>query len=565
MTSDFDSEFDLRDFAAVLRRRAALIAGVGATVFVLTFVLSGLRANIYLAVAEVRVVDSNNSGALFGVTPRTNTDRDIANQIHLLKSRSVRRLVNDQMGNNAQRVGRVSIAAIAGTDVASIRVESRSPAIAAEAANAFAEVYVNLRRSQLSGDLDTQAEQLRSTATAIGAQIVEIDSRLAVGPSQAEADVLRAQRSGLVQQQSDFRQRATEFEVEADLRSTAVDVVEEAREPTSPFSPTPLRDAILATGLVVLLMVGVAFVLEWLDNRVNTATQVEALTGVPVIGSIPMHGTHHWLRRRKLATRRMLVLRRSPAAEAYRTLQTSIRFSSLGKKKQRIVITSSSGGEGKTTVTSNLAAVMAESGLRVVVVSADLRRPMIGTVFGLDESTQGLTTTLVGDTSVADALVSVTSASGSSLYVLPSGPLPGNPAGLLGSAAFGALLSSIEAAGVDLILIDCAPVLPVSDPLVISQHVDGVIVLALAGKTRQSSLAEAIDRLQQVEAPIIGIVLNAVPQSKSYYDRIYGYQAHPLPARSNKDRSEDRAPGDGGPLPAKPGESREVGATLPDS
>jgi capsular exopolysaccharide synthesis family protein len=220
------------------------------------------------------------------------------------------------------------------------------------------------------------------------------------------------------------------------------------------------------------------------------------------------------------------VKRNSTSAEAYRTLQTSLRFSSLGKTKQRIAVTSSSGGEGKTTVTANLAMVLAESGLRVVVVSADLRRPMIGSLFGIDESEKGLTSVLLGDAPLTDCLMPVTFESGRSLYLLPSGPLPHNPTELLGSEAFGTLLSRIEAAGVDFILLDCAPVLPVSDPLAVAQHVDGMIVLALANRTRQNNLAESIDRLRQVEADIIGVVLNGVKEGQGGRYQYYGYSSY---------------------------------------
>jgi capsular exopolysaccharide synthesis family protein len=170
--------------------------------------------------------------------------------------------------------------------------------------------------------------------------------------------------------------------------------------------------------------------------------------------------------------------------------------------------------------------VLAESGLRVVVVSADLRRPMIGNLFGIDESEKGLTSVLLGDAPLADCLMPVTFESGRSLYVLPSGPLPHNPAELLGSAAFGTLLERIEAAGVDFILLDCAPVLPVADPLAIAQHVDGMVVLALAGRTRENSLRETIERLRQVEASIIGIVMNGVKERQGKGYHYYGYSAY---------------------------------------
>ena len=186
----------------------------------------------------------------------------------------------------------------------------------------------------------------------------------------------------------------------------------------------------------------------------------------------------------------------SAAAESYYALATSLRFSSLGKEKRTILITSSVGEEGKTTVTANLAAVLAESGFRVVVVSADLRRPMLGELLHSTETEKGLTSAMLGDRELASCFVSVPLPSGKNIFVLPAGPLPHEPAVLLGSDAFGTVLEQIKRSQADFILIDCAPVLPVSDPVAASRHVDGVIVLALHGETRQNDLAETVDRLK---------------------------------------------------------------------
>jgi capsular exopolysaccharide synthesis family protein len=233
-----------------------------------------------------------------------------------------------------------------------------------------------------------------------------------------------------------------------------------------------------------------------------------------------------------------LVSPTSAAAESYHALATNLRFSNMGKEKRTILVTSSSGEEGKTTVTANLAAVLAENGLRVVVVSADLRRPMLGELLHSIETEKGLTSAMLGDRELASCFVSVPLPSGKNIFVLPTGPLPHDPAVLLGSDAFGQVLDQIKRSQADFILIDCAPVLPVSDPVAASRHVDGVLVLALQGETREHDLAETVERLQQVSADIIGVVLNGVPVARgrfSYYgyysyQSYKPYQAEPAPA-----------------------------------
>jgi capsular exopolysaccharide synthesis family protein len=357
---------------------------------------------------------------------------------------------------------------------------------------------------------------------------------------EAQENLLVNQRTSFQSEAAQYRGLASEAQVQANLRAEGISVVEEAQLPTTPYAPRPLRDATLAALVALVLGSGLAILLDRLNTRVSSAEDVELLSaGVPVIGSIPIVSGPGRHLRQALSRQRQLVKRNSPSAEAYRTLQTSLRFSSLGKTKQRIAITSSSGGEGKTTVTANLAMVLAESGLRVVVVSADLRRPMIGDLFGIEESEKGLTSVLLGDAPLADCLMPVTFESGRSLYVLPSGPLPHNPAELLGSAAFGTLLERIEAAGVDFILLDCAPVLPVADPLAVAQHVDGMVVLALANRTRQRSLSETLERLRKVEADVIGVVLNGVPTRQGTLYQYYGYSHYVSPTPTNGKHASD--------------------------
>jgi Mrp family chromosome partitioning ATPase len=150
---------------------------------------------------------------------------------------------------------------------------------------------------------------------------------------------------------------------------------------------------------------------------------------------------------------------------------------------------------------------------------------MLGELLHSSETQKGLTSAMLGDRELAACFVSVPLPSGKNIFVLPSGPLPHEPAVLLGSDTFGTVLEQIKRSQADFILIDCAPVLPVSDPVAASRHVDGVLVLALHGETRKSDLSETILRLRQVDADIIGVVLNGVPQTHGRFD-YYGYYGY---------------------------------------
>jgi capsular exopolysaccharide synthesis family protein len=527
MAANNERELDLRHGLRVLRRRAVLIIVMTVSAFVGVYLLSSMRTSLYSATAEVQISDpaitSNFSNGNNSNNNNEEADRNISNQIHFIESKLLRSNVRDELGRNASAMTDLSVSWVEDTDVIGITTSATSPEIAAEAANTYASVYVEERKARTVSTYRQQAENLRAAAEGLARDISRIDEQLSAAPEGATSDLLVTQRATLVANRQEFISGASQLDLEANLRSQGVQVLDEATLPAGPYSPVPLRDATIAAVIALVLGIGIAFLLDWLDNRVASPDQLESLVPeVPVLGAIPVHGSQRrW--QRHLPRERHLVAPSSPAVEAYRTLQTSLRFSRLGKTKQRIAVTSSSGGEGKTTVTANLAMVLAESGLRVVVVSADLRKPMIGSVFGVDESERGLTSVLLGDAELADCLVPVTFESGRSIYLLPAGPLPHNPAELLGSEAFGTLLERIESAGVDFILLDCAPVLPVSDPLAVAQHVDGMVVLALVEHTKLTNLIATIERLQQVEADIIGIVLNGIPHRHGYHGRYYGY------------------------------------------
>jgi capsular exopolysaccharide synthesis family protein len=529
LANEFEEDaIDLRRVWAVIWLRAPLIIGLVVLAAVATFALSSLQTNLYKATAKIRVVDPNAQAVFDGVQIRVDPKRDVDTQLQLLRSPDLRSAVNDQLGDDAAKISSISAAAVGSTDLISVTVSSPSPEVAQAGANAMATIYVKQRKDQEIGSFTARADELRSKALDLDAQIAAIDTQLADKATPAtQADVLRSQRAALVAQQADLRTRATQFDVEAATRSGAAEVAETATVPTSPYSPTPKRDAALAGALALLVGIGLAFLLVRLDNGVRTVEDVENLAGdVPVLGGIPISGTTKGgARKVNRHAVRALVPLDSTAAEAYRALASNLRFSALGAKRTRILVTSSEGAEGKSTVVANLAQVLAESGQRVVIVSADLRKPSIGLFFRFDETAGGLTTVLLGDQTLDDAMHPVVLPSGRRMAVLPTGPLPQNPAELVGSSAMGALLDRLESAGADFILIDSPPLLPVADSLALSQFCDGALVLGLVGETPRSHLKETLDRLRQVNTHIIGVVLNGVP-TKGRYSRYYGQYSY---------------------------------------
>ncbi|MDQ3681377.1 MAG: polysaccharide biosynthesis tyrosine autokinase, partial [Actinomycetota bacterium] len=196
----------------------------------------------------------------------------------------------------------------------------------------------------------------------------------------------------------------------------------------------------------------------------------------------------------------------SPAAEAYRTLRTSIKFLRLDTAVRLMQVTSPSAAEGKTSTVANLGVALAMAGQRVIVVCCDLRRPRLHESFGLD-NTVGLTTVVVGEVALSDALQPVPGATG--LRLLASGPLPPNPAELLSSRRGGDVLSALRD-DADIVILDCPPLLPVTDAVVVSALVDATVVVTTANLTKRKELTRAIELLRQADAPLVGTVFNGV-------------------------------------------------------
>ena len=198
---------------------------------------------------------------------------------------------------------------------------------------------------------------------------------------------------------------------------------------------------------------------------------------------------------------------RSPVSEAYRTLRTNLEFFSLDEPIRTLVVTSPGTEEGKSTVLANLAVALAQGGKRVILADCDLRRPTQHTLFGLDNAT-GLTTMMLDEAAQSEPPLRETPVDG--LRVLPTGPLPPNPAELLGSRRMKEALAALLGKA-DVLLFDAPPVLAVTDALVLAVQTDGVLLVVKAGGTRREHVQQAKERLERVNARIVGAVLNNAP------------------------------------------------------
>ncbi len=275
--------------------------------------------------------------------------------------------------------------------------------------------------------------------------------------------------------------------------------LEEAQLPSAPFTPDYRRGALFGALGGLLLAYAVILVRRSIDRRVRSVADVETATGSSVIGIIPKTDA---LDRAHRGVRGDL----GEAAEAFRQLRTNLRFVDVDHAPRRIVITSALAGEGKSTVSANLARLVAQAGAdRVLLIDADLRRPMIANTFEIDGEV-GLTQVLAGDVEVQDALVD----SGlPGLMLLPAGRIPPNPSELLGSHRMKQLIDVL--ARDYLVILDAPPLLPVTDAGLVSVFCDGALLVQAIGKTAIDQSQHCRRILDQVGARLLGVVLNKAP------------------------------------------------------
>jgi capsular exopolysaccharide synthesis family protein len=222
---------------------------------------------------------------------------------------------------------------------------------------------------------------------------------------------------------------------------------------------------------------------------------------------------------------------KSPAAEAYRTLRTSIQFAGLDHKCRSIVVTSSSPGEGKSTTVANFGVVLAQTGSRVCLVDSDLRRPTLHRIFGL-ANTRGLTTALLEGLPLAETAQPTAVPN---LAVVTSGPLPPNPAELVGSNRMREALEA-AAADYDMVLLDSPPVVSVADAVALATFADGVVMVVQTGKVPHEVIRRATGQILAVKGRILGVVMNGVNLKRDgyYYDYYRYYDAYHAPGGATR-------------------------------
>jgi polysaccharide biosynthesis transport protein len=325
----------------------------------------------------------------------------------------------------------------------------------------------------------------------------------------------------------------SENDVIAQGTENNISVAEVAIPAERPVAPRRLLTVIVAMFASLLFGAGLAIFMEYLDDTIKSADDIEAYLRLPALATIP--SIDNQTRSRLLLVGgdgdddedpgSALLIHSDPksaTAEAYRQLRTSILLSTAGHPPKTLLVTSSLPADGKTTTAINTATSLAQTGARVLMIDADMRRPRVHSIFGMSND-EGLSTALSSEPSEDDLLAMIQYDEASNLYILPSGPIPPNPAELIGSSQMLRILDMIES-NFDHAVVDSPPIASFTDGVLISSMVDGVILVVHAGKGSRQIIWRAKSFLEEVGAKIFGVVLNNVNlkgQGNTYYQQYH--------------------------------------------
>ena len=357
-------------------------------------------------------------------------------------------------------------------------------------------------------------------------------------------EALKAARDAAAVQYESLYSRQQELLITTSLKRGEAELIAAAGVPGAPSSPKPQRDLALGTVVGMMLGLGFAFLREQLDDRLHSREDVEEASGLPVLAELPLDSEAARNPAQVSAHERPS----GGLAESTRGLRTSLTFVGVDEPVRCLLVTSPGQGDGKSFVAANLAAAYAQAGFSTVLVSADLRRPRLESLFpgvapgpGLSEVIAGLTdapsTNGHGEAAAGDAALTQalrrTQVDG--LRFLPAGKLPPNPAELLGSRRALSVLEALSRLA-DVVIIDSPPLLAVTDAAVLAPHVDGVVLVAAPGRTHRGALARTVGMLSGKGVRLLGVVLNQVegkgqPYSYSHYYGAYSAAGAAPPGR----------------------------------
>jgi capsular exopolysaccharide synthesis family protein len=477
----------------VLRRRIRIVVLSAVVVMAAAVVFSAVREKQYSATASLLFRDPALDQKLLGGSGGQDSEdpfRAAATNLQLVSLEVVsERTAADVGGLSSDDVdSKVDISERGQSDLISITATDADPDRAALIANTFAREFIVLRRQ-------ADRKNILEAQTALKQKLAPLE------------------RTGVVEpEERTLRSRLDELTVLASVQTGNAEVAQRAEVPDDPSTPGVLWSGVLGILFGLVLGVGLALLFDRIDRRVRDPREIEQAFGRPILGRVPKGG------RRKRGDEDGELA--PGAARAFRSMGANLRYFGVGGEVKAIVVTSAMRGEGKTTITWNLAAAVATAGRKALLIEADLRNPSLATRFGLEHTT-GLSDVLAGQAEWERAILRIPILQSKDDHVgqqsfdlLPAGHAPPNPADLLGADSMTELIQQAEDR-YDVLFVDTPASTITTDAVPLLAHVDGVIVVVRLGHSTRDAVERLRQQLGSLGARILGLVINSAPRDEA--------------------------------------------------
>ncbi len=501
---------ELSAYFQVLRRRKLVIIVTLAVALVVALLISTRLPVVYRATATLRMLTAVSGSADYLQYDVRYAERLMNTYANLATSQPVL----DELARALQLTEppKATVTMITNTELLQVSVEDRDPARARDAANKLCEILISEAKARYEElrkvSLDTLSVELSQSQVEL--EQTRQDYEAALGADFPDAEQIQVLRDLLTLREGRYTTLLAQYErVRAlvELQAPSISVVEAARTPEAPSQPQ--RPLILGLAALLGLVggLGLAFLLEALDTRIYSRTQLVSLSGLPILGEIPKSG------------RRQAGLFREHSVEQEAVHRLSVNLFPPESMRERrsvrqvLMITSAAPGDGKSTLTANLGLAAARLGYRTLLIDADARKPALHRFFGLPND-DGLSDLLAGEIGLEQAVFETKQAR---LHVIPSGPWTSDFFALLGSAAMVELRDALMRS-YDVILIDSPTFLAAADGAVLASVVGEVLLLLRLGRVRRETIAAILDQLAHLNVQPVGLVLNWAPDGNAYFD-----------------------------------------------
>jgi capsular exopolysaccharide synthesis family protein len=500
---------DLRDHLSIVRARKWIILAIVATTTAVALFYAYRQTPVYTSSAEVVV-----RAATFDPNPTSFGVLDMSTEVQLASSRTVARLAEARVSGSGLQPGSLSVEQVGTTETLTFISVSPDPAAAQATANAYANAYLQVRRTQALTQLQLARQPYLDQIDQIRRQRRNILELLPTVQDATEKALLTARFTSLLAQRAALLAKLNDLVTPENVQIGSV--VRSAQLPASPSGLSPPVVGLMGFAVGLALGIAIAFFADRLDDRVRGPEELELFSGAPVLGYIP---------RRTPETGPPITLSEpsSEAAEAYKALRVMLLHAAGQRDLKSVIITSSLASEGKTATTANLAVAIALAGKKVVVVSADLRRPALRSYFPSRQE-KGLIEVLMGKRKPTDGLSRISGIR--DLWVLHAGQAVASPGPLelLGSESMSDLMSELRDFA-DFVLIDTPPLLVSRDVSAMAGLADGILFVVDPQLAQRATIQQALHELQLTGTSIIGVVVNKYdPRRFRAYGAGYRYQ-----------------------------------------